>query len=109
MTRFDWTALEAQRSGFFRFYSSLIKFRITNPLLGRAEFLAAEDITWHEQDWHNTSSKFLAFTLHDRCARCPSSRAVLLPASGCSLHTQCLLTDLIPYDRQGFFQRSGKS
>ena len=51
--------------------SGLIKFRRAHPLLGRAEFLGPQDITWHEEHWDNPESKFLAFSLHDRCAgRC---------------------------------------
>jgi hypothetical protein len=48
--------------------SGLIKFRRAHPLLGRAEFLGPQDITWHEEHWDNLESKFLAFSLHDRCA-----------------------------------------
>lgn len=46
--------------------SQLIHFRRSHPLLGRAEFLTPEDITWHEDEWDNMESRFLAFTLHDR-------------------------------------------
>ncbi|KAK9845743.1 hypothetical protein WJX81_001229 [Elliptochloris bilobata] len=66
MTRFNWDKLDAQRDNFFRFYSGLIKFRRAHPLLGRAEFLGPQDITWHEDHWDNPESKFLAFSLHDR-------------------------------------------
>ena len=48
--------------------SGLIKFRRAHALLGRAEFLAPADITWHEDHWDNPESKFLAFSLHDRRA-----------------------------------------
>ena len=51
--------------------SGLIKFRRAHPLLGRAEFLAPADITWHEDHWDNPESKFLAFSLHDRRAPMP--------------------------------------
>lgn len=50
-----------------RAYSGLIKFRRAHALLGRAEFLGPQDITWHEDHWDNPESKFLAFSLHDRC------------------------------------------
>ena len=49
-------------------HSNMIKFRVGHPSLGRAEFLDAQDITWHESAWHDQESRFLAFTLHDRCA-----------------------------------------
>ena len=47
--------------------SGLIKFRRGHPLLGRPDFLQPQDITWHEDNWENAESKFLAFSLHDRC------------------------------------------
>jgi hypothetical protein len=48
--------------------SGLIKFRRGHALLGRPDFLAPQDITWHEDNWDNPESKFLAFSLHDRRA-----------------------------------------
>lgn len=45
--------------------SEFIKFRVRHPLLGRTEFLTNSDITWHEDNWDDEESKFLAFTLHD--------------------------------------------
>ena len=62
---FDWSALEAQREQYFRYHSGLVKFRLAHPLLGRAEFLNDNDITWHEDNWDNPDSLFLAYTLHD--------------------------------------------
>ena len=47
--------------------SGLIKFRRQHPLLGQKDFLSPQDITWHEDNWDNPESKFLAFSLHDRC------------------------------------------
>eukprot|EP00884_Botryococcus_braunii_P018716 jgi/Botrbrau1/5528/Bobra.0023s0015.1 len=70
MTRYDWDALEAQRDDFFRFYSLLVKFRIAHPLLGRDNFLSLQDIHWHETNWDNHESKFLAFSLLDRGQGC---------------------------------------
>ena len=70
MTHFNWDHLHGQKDGFFRFYSEVIKFRKEFPLLGRAEFVGKGDVTWHEKDWANADSKFLAFTLHDRCDQC---------------------------------------
>ncbi|KAL3138098.1 Isoamylase 3, chloroplastic [Trebouxia sp. C0009 RCD-2024] len=65
MTRFQWDQLEGVRDTFFRFYSEIIKFRKGHPLLGRTDFLRPNDITWHEDNWDNTDSRYLAFTLHD--------------------------------------------
>ena len=105
MTRFEWNELEAVRSSFFRFYrsvsaflilpwdrtslrtvggcpcSKLIHFRRAHPLLGRAEFLTSEDISWYDEDWANPESRFLAFTLHDRSC---------FPASIWSLDFSCV-------------------
>jgi isoamylase len=50
----------------YRYNSGLVKFRVQHPLLGRAEFLTDDDVTWHEDNWDNPESRFLAFTLHDR-------------------------------------------
>lgn len=47
--------------------SGLIKYRREHPLLGQKHFLSPEDITWHEDNWDNPESKYLAFSLHDRC------------------------------------------
>lgn len=66
MTHFDWDVSQDQKD-FFAFYSALINFRKECPLLGRDEFLKPDDITWHEDNWSNTASKFLAFTLHGKC------------------------------------------
>ena len=45
--------------------SEIIKFRKGHPLLGRSDFLTPNDITWHEDNWDNADSRYLAFTLHD--------------------------------------------
>ena len=71
VTWFDWDALEAERGAFFRFYSGVVKFRRGHPLLRHTEFLGEGDITWHEDNWDNDDSRFLAFTLHDRHAPPP--------------------------------------
>lgn len=71
LTWFQWGELEAAKEdGWFRFYSELIKFRRSSPLLGRADFLTPSDITWHEDRWEDTESRFLALTLHDRGEGC---------------------------------------
>ena len=68
MTQYNWDDLEiAKGNGWFRFYSSVIKMRRQCPLLGRSTFLSHEDVTWHEDRWEDPESRFLAFTIHDRC------------------------------------------
>jgi hypothetical protein len=62
-----------------RFYSELIKFRRSSPLLGRAEFLTPDDITWHEDRWEDAESRFLALTLHDRSGACLAALVRGLP------------------------------
>lgn len=64
---FLWDHLD-YRPGFYRYYSSLIKFRKKHPLLGKDSFLSPDDVTWHglhphQPDWGN-DNKFLAFTLN---------------------------------------------
>ena len=66
LNNFNWDALENVRKGYFRFHGGLCAFRVEHPLLGRAEFLNDGDVTWHEDNWDNPESRFLAFTLHDR-------------------------------------------
>jgi len=71
LTHFKWDQMEAAKKadenndGWFRYYSSLIKFRRACPLLGRENFLEPKDVTWHEDRWDDPESRFLAFTLHD--------------------------------------------
>ncbi|GMN35239.1 hypothetical protein TIFTF001_005188 [Ficus carica] len=57
--------LEARRSNHFRFFKEAIKFRRTRRVFSRDTFLGKNDVTWHEDNWDNHESKFLAFTLHD--------------------------------------------
>lgn len=67
MTQFDWKALEkSKENGWFNFYKSVITMRKQCPLLGRPDFLSGQDVTWHEDNWDDPESRFLAFTLHDR-------------------------------------------
>ncbi|MEW5299319.1 MAG: hypothetical protein WDW36_002345 [Sanguina aurantia] len=49
----------------YRFTSELIAFRKSHPSLGRDRFLQASDVVWHENNWDNDDSRFLAFTLLD--------------------------------------------
>jgi isoamylase len=39
---------------------------VAHPLLGRAYFLSDDDVTWHESNWGDEESRFLAWTLHAR-------------------------------------------
>ena len=71
MTRLDWSSisLDAETSpqaGFYRFLSGLINFRKAHPALGVDSFLNSSDIIWHEDNWDNDESRFLAFTLKGR-------------------------------------------
>ncbi|CAG9464293.1 unnamed protein product [Pedinophyceae sp. YPF-701] len=64
-TQFDWDALERARDdGFLRFYQEVIKFRREHHILGRDDFPSHGDITWHEDNWENPDSKFLAMSFH---------------------------------------------
>eukprot|EP01018_Ginkgo_biloba_P035113 Gb_12187 [translate_table: standard] len=65
INHFQWKQLLARKESHFRFFAETIKFRRQHPLLGRESFLTKSDITWHESNWHNPDSKFLAFTLHE--------------------------------------------
>lgn len=64
LNHFQWNQLESRKQSYFRFFAETIKFRRQNPLLGRSIFLTQNDVTWHENNWHNPDSRFLAFTLH---------------------------------------------
>ncbi|CAB4297697.1 unnamed protein product [Prunus armeniaca] len=65
INHFQWGLLEARNSNHFRFFKEVIKFRQTHRVFGRDTFLEKNDVTWHEDNWHNYESKFLAFTFHD--------------------------------------------
>ncbi|KAG5251014.1 isoamylase [Salix suchowensis] len=66
MNNFQWGLLDAEKSSHFRFFSEAIKFRQTHQVFTRDNFLSKNDVTWHENNWDNQESKFLAFTLHDK-------------------------------------------
>ncbi|CAN1181885.1 Isoamylase 3, chloroplastic [Linum perenne] len=66
LNNFQWHLMEAQRSGHFRFFSEMIKFRLSHEIFRHENFLSNRDVTWHEDNWSNPESKFLAFTLHDK-------------------------------------------
>ncbi|URE39113.1 Carbohydrate-binding module 48 (Isoamylase N-terminal domain) [Musa troglodytarum] len=65
INHFQWKQLEERRGGHFRFFCEMIKFRHKHPILRRDRFLTKSDVAWHEDNWSNHESKFLAFTLHD--------------------------------------------
>ncbi|KAJ3693124.1 hypothetical protein LUZ60_012219 [Juncus effusus] len=65
INHFQWSELKAKREGHFRFFAEMIKFRHKHSILKRERFLSKSDVTWHEDNWGNHDSKFLAFTLHD--------------------------------------------
>uniref|UniRef100_A0A7N0TFX7 Glycosyl hydrolase family 13 catalytic domain-containing protein n=1 Tax=Kalanchoe fedtschenkoi TaxID=63787 RepID=A0A7N0TFX7_KALFE len=60
---FLWEQLDS-RKFHFRFFSEVIKFRQSHSVFKHENFLSKDDITWHEDNWENPQSKFLAFTLH---------------------------------------------
>ncbi|XP_057424761.1 isoamylase 3, chloroplastic isoform X2 [Lotus japonicus] len=66
LNNFLWDQLDTRRSDHFRFFSKVIKYRLAHQILKHENFLSKNDITWHEDNWDNPDSKFLAFTLHDR-------------------------------------------
>jgi len=65
MNHFQWNQLDARKESHFKFFAETIKFHRQHPLLGRDKFLTKADVTWHEKNWDNIDSKFLAFTLHE--------------------------------------------
>ena len=64
MAHLQWNDSRPEVAGLLRFASELIHFRRACPLLGRAEFLGPSDITWHDSNWGDAESRFLALTLH---------------------------------------------
>ncbi|KNA12198.1 hypothetical protein SOVF_128120 isoform A [Spinacia oleracea] len=64
LNNFQWTKLDEKREGHFRFFSEAVKFRKTHDIFRRENFLEKKDVTWHEDNWSNSESRFLAFTLH---------------------------------------------
>lgn len=64
LTWFNWADAERGAAGFRRFVGELAALRASHPALGRTTFLTEADVTWHEHDWGNADSRFLAFTLH---------------------------------------------
>ncbi|KAI9106702.1 hypothetical protein K1719_022230 [Acacia pycnantha] len=69
INHFLWGELKARKSDHFRFFSNIIKLRREHNVFSHDNFLGKDDITWHEDNWDNPDSKFLAFTLHDKGGR----------------------------------------
>lgn len=66
LNHFQWSKLHDLHTSHFRFFQKVIELRKQHSLLGRGNFLTESDITWHESDWQNPESHFLAFTLHGK-------------------------------------------
>jgi isoamylase len=65
------TPPDAARADLLRFASELVGWRrgpARHLFAGREAFLGDGDVTWHERDWGNDESRFLAWTLHDTTA-----------------------------------------
>ncbi|KAL3830402.1 hypothetical protein ACJIZ3_019204 [Penstemon smallii] len=65
LNHFQWGQLEDKKNNQFRFFSEMIKFRRSHNVFKKENFIGKNDVTWHENNWDNLESKFLAFTLHD--------------------------------------------
>ncbi|CAI7779639.1 unnamed protein product [Closterium sp. NIES-53] len=70
LNHFLWNQLDQARSSLFRFTAAVNRLRSWHPALGQADFLSPRDITWHEDNWDNYESRFLAFSLHDVSRTC---------------------------------------
>ncbi|XP_010543773.1 PREDICTED: isoamylase 3, chloroplastic isoform X2 [Tarenaya hassleriana] len=66
INNFQWEELDAKKRNHFRFFSEVNKFRQSRDVFKHENFLGKGDVTWHEDNWDNPESKFLAFTLHGR-------------------------------------------
>ncbi|PPR81735.1 hypothetical protein GOBAR_AA38980 [Gossypium barbadense] len=66
LNNFQWQQLNARKSDHFRFFSEVIHYRQKHRVFSHENFLDRSDVTWHEDNWDNPDSKFLAFTLHDK-------------------------------------------
>jgi isoamylase len=59
---------DSARADLLRFASELVRWRrgpARHLFAGKRHFWGSADITWHEGDWGNAESRFLAWTLHD--------------------------------------------
>lgn len=64
-TQMPWNLGDSQ-AGMLRFTRELLQLRQTHPVLRREDFFGPGDITWHESNWEDDESRFLACTLHDK-------------------------------------------
>nr|XP_043614730.1 isoamylase 3, chloroplastic isoform X1 [Erigeron canadensis] len=65
LNHFQWGQLDSRKNECFRFFSEVIKFRQSHRVFRQEYFIGKNEITWHEDNWDNYESKFIAFTLHD--------------------------------------------
>ncbi|XP_011098801.1 isoamylase 3, chloroplastic isoform X2 [Sesamum indicum] len=65
LNHFQWGQLKDKKNDLFRFFSEMIKFRQSHHVFTRESFIGKNEVTWHEDNWENCESKFLAFTLHE--------------------------------------------
>ncbi|PHU11727.1 ATP synthase subunit alpha, chloroplastic [Capsicum chinense] len=65
INNFQWGQLEARKNDHFRFFSKMIKFRLSHSVLRKENFIDKSEVTWLEDNWFNEESRFLAFMLHD--------------------------------------------
>ncbi|XP_076945731.1 isoamylase 3, chloroplastic-like isoform X3 [Bidens hawaiensis] len=65
INHFQWSQLDARKNDCFRFLAEVIKFRQNHQVFRQEYFIGNKEITWHEDNWDNHESKFIAFTLHD--------------------------------------------
>ncbi|KAK1432221.1 hypothetical protein QVD17_09115 [Tagetes erecta] len=65
INHFQWGQLDTRKNDCFRFFSEVIKFRQKHRVFRQENFIGNNEITWHEDNWDNHESKFIAFTLHD--------------------------------------------
>ncbi|KAK4428619.1 Isoamylase 3, chloroplastic [Sesamum alatum] len=65
LNHFQWGQLKDKKNELFRFFSEMIKFRQSHNVFTRESFIGKNEVTWHEDNWENSESKFLAFTLHE--------------------------------------------
>ncbi|KAL3617875.1 Isoamylase 3, chloroplastic [Castilleja foliolosa] len=65
LNHLQWGQLKDKKENLFRFFSEMIKFRRSRHLFTRENFISKNEVTWHEDNWENHESKFLAFTFHE--------------------------------------------
>ncbi|KAI3465176.1 hypothetical protein Pfo_021839 [Paulownia fortunei] len=65
LNHFQWGQLKDKKTNLLRFFSEMIKFRRSHHVFTGENFIGKNEVTWHEDNWENSESKFLAFTLHE--------------------------------------------